>query len=91
MSDPADVTAAAVLELASGGVIIGANAAAATILGVAPSELIGRTVGLSFTSGIHLALWVSGLLLLAGVPIAWFIVRGTTPEAGPVLVEAVTE
>jgi EmrB/QacA subfamily drug resistance transporter len=52
---------------------------------------IGRTVGLSFTAGIHLALWVSGLLLLAGVLIAWFMVRGTTPEAGPVLVEAVTE
>ena len=52
---------------------------------------IGRTIGLSFTSGIHLALWVSGFLLLAGVPIALFMVRGTTPQAAPGLVEAVTE
>ena len=44
MSDPSDVSAGAVLELAAGGVVIGANAAAATILGVAQSELIGRTV-----------------------------------------------
>ena len=52
---------------------------------------IGRAIGLSFTSGIHLALWVSGFLLLAGVPIALFMVRGTTPQAAPGLVEAVTE
>jgi hypothetical protein len=44
---------------------------------------IGRTIGLSFTSGIHLALWVSGLLLLAGTPIALFMIRGTTPDAVP--------
>jgi EmrB/QacA subfamily drug resistance transporter len=52
---------------------------------------VGRTIGLSFTSGVHLALWVSGLLLLAGVPIALFMVRGTTPEAALRLAEVRAE
>ena len=51
---------------------------------------IGRTIGLSFTSGVHLALWVSGLLLLAGVPVALFMIRGTTPEAAPRVAEVAT-
>jgi PAS domain S-box-containing protein len=46
MSDPIESLSAAVLELTGGGVIIGGNAIAAAILGVAPGELIGRTVGL---------------------------------------------
>jgi Major Facilitator Superfamily len=44
---------------------------------------IGHTIGVSFTSGIRLALWVSGLLLLAGAPAAWFMIRGSAPQAAP--------
>jgi EmrB/QacA subfamily drug resistance transporter len=40
---------------------------------------IGRAIGQSFTSGLHAGLWVSGLLLLGGVPIALFTIRDTTP------------
>ncbi len=46
MSNSNESLPAAVIELASGGVVIGANAAAAAILGVAPGDLIGRTIGL---------------------------------------------
>jgi PAS domain S-box-containing protein len=37
---------AAVVELASGGVVVGGNAAAASILGVTVDDLVGRVVGL---------------------------------------------
>ena len=36
---------------------------------------ICRVVGMSFTSGLHLALWVSGIMLLVGAPIAFATVR----------------
>jgi len=41
---------------------------------------IQHVVGVSFTSGIHLALWVCGFLLLAGVPVALTTLRGTAPH-----------
>jgi PAS domain S-box-containing protein len=46
MGNPTEREDVAQLELADGGVIVGGNAAAATILGVASDDLIGRTVGL---------------------------------------------
>jgi EmrB/QacA subfamily drug resistance transporter len=45
---------------------------------------IGHTVGnafaAGFTSGLHLALWVSGIMLLVGAPIALMTIRGTAPH-----------
>ena len=46
MSPPIESVDPAVLELASGGVVIGASAAAAAIFGVAGDALVGRVVGL---------------------------------------------
>jgi EmrB/QacA subfamily drug resistance transporter len=56
----------------------------------ADAAAIGRTIGLSFTSGIHLALWVSGLLLFTGIPFALVMVRGT-PRPAPEVLPAVSE
>jgi EmrB/QacA subfamily drug resistance transporter len=56
-------------EAAAGGVPQGVDAAA-----------IFRAVAVSFTSGLHLALWVSGIMLLVGAPIAFATVRGTAPH-----------
>ena len=56
-------------EAASGQKIPGVDAAA-----------LGRTINISFTSGIHLALWVSGIMLLVGAPIAFLTVRYTAPH-----------
>jgi Na+/H+-translocating membrane pyrophosphatase len=39
-----------------------------------------HAVNVAFTSGIHVALWVSGLMLLAGAPIAFLTVRYTAPH-----------
>ena len=47
--------------------------------GVDPAA-IGRAIGLSFTSGLHVALWVSGLMLIVGAPIAFATVRKTAPH-----------
>jgi EmrB/QacA subfamily drug resistance transporter len=41
---------------------------------------LGQTIAQSFTNGIHMAMWVSGILLLAGVPIAFLTVRYTAPH-----------
>jgi EmrB/QacA subfamily drug resistance transporter len=61
------------------------RAAAASTSGGLPhgvdAAAVGRVVGQSFTSGIHLAMWVSGVMLLVGAPIAWALIRGTSPEA----------
>ena len=83
---PADA-ARAIMSLASQG----RQALTAKLPGGVDAAAVGRTIGQSFTSGVHLALWVSGLLLLAGVPIALFMVRGTTPDSTPLLVEATVE
>jgi EmrB/QacA subfamily drug resistance transporter len=76
---PADVTKAIMAVASQGrqamptGTLPGVDAAA-----------IGHTIGVSFTSGLHLALWVSGLLLLlAGVPVAWLMIRGSAPQTAP--------
>jgi EmrB/QacA subfamily drug resistance transporter len=49
--------------------------------GKAPSPEILRIIGNSFTSGFHLGLWISGLLLLVGVPVAWFTIHDTSADA----------
>jgi MFS transporter, DHA2 family, methylenomycin A resistance protein len=49
---------------------------------------IGRAIGESFTSGLHVGLWVSGLLLLGGVPIALYTIRDTMPGAQPAVANA---
>jgi hypothetical protein len=50
---------------------------------------ISRAIGESFTSGLHVGLWVSGLLLLlGGVPIALFTIRDTMPGAQPAVTQA---
>ncbi len=41
---------------------------------------IAHAIGTSFSSGIHVALWVSGSMLLIGSPIAFITVRGTAPR-----------
>jgi hypothetical protein len=41
---------------------------------------LGRVMGQSFTNGVHVAMWVSGLLLICGAPIAWLTVRYTAPH-----------
>jgi PAS domain S-box-containing protein len=46
MGDRTDETAVAALELSEGGVVVGANAAAADILGVPVDQLIGQTITL---------------------------------------------
>jgi EmrB/QacA subfamily drug resistance transporter len=45
-----------------------------TIPGVDMAAL-GHTIAQSFTNGIHVALWVSGIMLLAGAPVAYVTVR----------------
>ncbi len=47
--------------------------------GVDPA-VIGRAIGMSFTSGIHVALWVSGIMLIVGSPIAFATIRKTAPH-----------
>jgi hypothetical protein len=41
---------------------------------------LGRAVNQSFTNGIHAAMWVSGIMLLVGAPIAYLTVRYTAPH-----------
>lgn len=41
---------------------------------------LGRAAGQSFTDGVHVALWISGVLLLIGVPIAYLTIRYTAPH-----------
>ncbi len=42
---------------------------------------IQTAVGESFTSGLHVALWVAGLVVLAGAVVSAVMIRGTSPEA----------
>jgi MFS transporter, DHA2 family, methylenomycin A resistance protein len=56
-------------ESASGHAIPGVDMAA-----------LGQTISQSFTNGLHAALWVSGILLLVGAPIAYLTVRYTAPH-----------
>jgi EmrB/QacA subfamily drug resistance transporter len=56
-------------ESASGQAIPGVDMAA-----------LGQTIAQSFTNGIHAAMWVSGILLLVGAPIAFLTVRYTAPH-----------
>ena len=56
-------------EAASGHAIPGVDMAA-----------LGRVIGQSFTNGVHVAMWVSGILLLCGAPIAYLTVRYTAPH-----------
>ena len=66
----------------------GVMAAAAQGRQVTPAKLpagvdpaaIGRAIGLSFTSGLHVALWVSGIMLIVGAPIAAATIRKTAPH-----------
>jgi EmrB/QacA subfamily drug resistance transporter len=41
---------------------------------------VGRAFASGFTSGMHVALWVSGTMLLVGAPIALATIRGTAPQ-----------
>jgi predicted MFS family arabinose efflux permease len=41
---------------------------------------VGSAFAAGFTSGLHLALWVSGIMLLVGAPIALATIRGTAPH-----------
>jgi len=41
---------------------------------------LGHTIKVAFTSGLHVALWVSGIMLLVGAPIAFLTVRYTAPH-----------
>ncbi len=41
---------------------------------------VGNAFATGFTSGMHLALWVSGLMMLAGAPIAFLTIRRTAPH-----------
>jgi len=47
--------------------------------GVDP-RAIHHMIGSSFTSGLHVALWISGILLIVGAPIAYTTIRGLTPH-----------
>jgi hypothetical protein len=58
----------------------GRQAAPAKGLPGVDMRAIGHTIGMSFTSGLHLTLWVSGALLIVGAPIALATIRGTAPH-----------
>jgi hypothetical protein len=47
--------------------------------GVDPA-VVGHAIGMSFTSGVHVALWVSGIMLIVGSPIAFATIRKTAPH-----------
>jgi EmrB/QacA subfamily drug resistance transporter len=72
---PASVQAAIVAMAGQGR----ASASGHAIPGVDMAAL-EHAVNVAFTSGIHVALWVSGLMLLAGAPIAFLTVRYTAPH-----------
>ncbi|MEI6725423.1 MAG: MFS transporter [Actinomycetes bacterium] len=44
------------------------------------SAALGHVINQSFTNGIHAAMWVSGIMLLVGAPIAFLTVRYTAPH-----------
>ena len=48
--------------------------------GAALGHVVKSASAAGFTSGMHAALWVSGIMLLAGAPIALATIRGTAPH-----------
>jgi EmrB/QacA subfamily drug resistance transporter len=48
--------------------------------GAALQHVVKSASAAGFTSGMHAALWVSGIMLLAGAPIALATIRGTAPH-----------
>ena len=48
--------------------------------GAALQHVVKSAAAAGFTSGMHAALWVSGIMLLAGAPIALVTIRGTAPH-----------
>jgi hypothetical protein len=53
-----------------------------------PAAAIRDVVDRSFVSGIHTALWVAGIALLAGSVVAAMLIRETAPGTAPVPVGA---
>ena len=45
------------------------------------THAIARAIGESFTSGLHLGLWICGALVLSGAAVSFFTVHGTSPQA----------
>jgi EmrB/QacA subfamily drug resistance transporter len=60
-------------DLASGKVPPGVD-------GAALQHVVKSASAAGFTSGMHAALWVSGIMLLVGAPIALVTIRGTAPH-----------
>ena len=58
-----------------------ATSAPGTLPGGVDVAALKPVIGQSFTSGVHVALWVSGIMLLVGAPIAWTLIRGTSAES----------
>jgi EmrB/QacA subfamily drug resistance transporter len=48
--------------------------------GAALGHVVKSASAAGFTSGMHAALWVSGIMLLVGAPIALATIRGTAPH-----------
>jgi EmrB/QacA subfamily drug resistance transporter len=48
--------------------------------GAALGHVVKSASAAGFTSGMHIALWVSGIMLLVGAPIALATIRGTAPH-----------
>jgi EmrB/QacA subfamily drug resistance transporter len=48
--------------------------------GAALGRVVKSASAAGFTSGMHAALWVSGIMLLVGAPIALATIRGTAPH-----------
>ena len=48
--------------------------------GAALMHTVKSASAAGFTSGMHAALWVSGIMLIAGAPIALLTIRGTAPH-----------
>ena len=42
---------------------------------------IARVIGTSFTSGLHLGLWICGVAVISGAVVGFTMIRGTSPEA----------
>jgi len=72
---PAQVVAK-ILAMAGEGRESAAGSAPARVDMAAVQKLVAQ----SFTSGIHVALWVSGIMLLATAPVAYALIRYTAPH-----------
>jgi MFS transporter, DHA2 family, methylenomycin A resistance protein len=58
----------------------GRGAGAAAAMPGVNNEAIHTLINNSFTSGLHLALWVAGIVLLVGAVVGAVLVRGTAPH-----------